>query len=222
MILPPKYTLITKEVRHARIRVSEDHGVRIILPKNFSTKDLENLLKKKQKWISKNLDFFKRKSKNIHLKENEILFLGQIFKQILTRTDISNVDFNNNIIYSPQNLKTTSKRLKWYKYEAKKTIKERADFYAILYNYTYNRIFIRNQRTKWGSCSAKKNLSFNWRLILCPLFVIDYLVCHELVHTLIMKHNKLFWLQLKSIYKDTEKAQKWLKEYSNTIFYLSK
>ncbi len=222
MILPSNYTLIRKDVRHARIRVNEEHEVRIIVPSNFTSKNVEELIKKKQKWIYKNLNYFRRKKNNIVLKKNEFLYLGEVFKLVFTQTKNANIDFINKIICLPLSLRARTKRIKWLKDEAKNKIKERVDFYGSKHKYRYNRIFIRNQRTKWGSCSSKRNLSFNWRIILCPLFVLDYLVCHELVHTSIMKHNKLFWAELKAIYPETERAQIWLNKYSNEIFRLTR
>lgn len=222
MILPSNYTLIRKDVRHARIRVNEDREIRIIIPNNFSVNDIEDLLRKKQKWISKSLDYFNRERNHINLKDNEILYLGESFKLDITKAKKTDVDFTNKIIYLPLNLKSRTRRLKWYKDVAKIKIKERVDFYGSIHKYRYNRIFIRNQRTKWGSCSSKRNLSFNWRLILCPLLVLDYLVCHELVHTSLMKHNKMFWVELRTIYPETERAQTWLNKYSNEIFRLTR
>lgn len=222
MILPSNYTLIRKAVKHARIRVNEDREIRIIVPRNFSRGDIEDLIMKKQKWISKNLDYFNKKRNSINIKENEILYLGESFKLVFIEARRMEIDVTNKLIYLPLNLKLKTRRIKWYKDEAKNKIKERVDFYGSIHKYRYNRIFIRNQRTKWGSCSSKRNLSFNWRLILCPLFVLDYLVCHELVHTSIMKHNKMFWVELKTIYPETERAQTWLNNYSNEIFRLTR
>ena len=66
------------------------------------------------------------------------------------------------------------------------------------------------QRTKWGNCSARRNLSFNWRLILAPDFVLRYLVTHEVVHLAIPDHSAKFWLTVQSLCPETEKAKQWL------------
>ncbi len=66
------------------------------------------------------------------------------------------------------------------------------------------------QRTKWGNCSARRNLSFNWRLILAPDFVLRYLVTHEAVHLAVPDHSAKFWLTVQSLCRETEKAKQWL------------
>jgi predicted metal-dependent hydrolase len=66
------------------------------------------------------------------------------------------------------------------------------------------------QRTKWGNCSARRNLSFNWRLILAPDFVLRYLVTHETVHLAIPNHSAKFWLAVQSLCRETERAKQWL------------
>jgi predicted metal-dependent hydrolase len=66
------------------------------------------------------------------------------------------------------------------------------------------------QRTKWGNCSALGNLSFNWRLIMAPDFVLRYLVTHETVHLAIPDHSQRFWLTVQSLCPETERARQWL------------
>jgi predicted metal-dependent hydrolase len=90
---------------------------------------------------------------------------------------------------------------------------ERLAHFAETYNFTYNRVFIRDQKTLWGSCSSRRNLSFNWRLIQTPLDIIDYIVVHELVHTRILRHSKAFWSRVESIYPQHRQARLWLKNF---------
>ena len=72
------------------------------------------------------------------------------------------------------------------------------------------RVYVMGQRTKWGNCSALRNLSFNWRLILAPEFVLRYLVTHEAVHLAVPDHSAKFWLTVQSLCPETEKAKRWL------------
>ena len=106
---------------------------------------------------------------------------------------------------------------KWYKRKARKLILERLKFYSDKHGFTYNKIFIRAQKTKWGNCSPRRNLSFNWRLIKSPLFVIDYIVLHELVHTEVLKHTNKYWMKLRLIYPEYKKAVNWLAKYGNEL-----
>ena len=75
------------------------------------------------------------------------------------------------------------------------------------------RVYVMGQRTKWGNCSSRKNLSFNWRLILAPDFVLRYLVTHEAVHLVIPDHSARFWLTVQSACPETERAKQWLSRH---------
>jgi hypothetical protein len=72
------------------------------------------------------------------------------------------------------------------------------------------KVLIMGQRTKWGNCSALQNLSFNWRLIMAPAFVLQYLVTHEAVHLAIPDHSQKFWLTVRSLCPESERARQWL------------
>ena len=81
----------------------------------------------------------------------------------------------------------------------------------------YGRITVRDQRTRWGSCSAKGNLNFNWRLILAPGEVLDYVVVHELAHRREMNHSKRFWSLVEMVLPDYERRRRWLKENGEAL-----
>src|SRR5664280_3305429 len=78
-------------------------------------------------------------------------------------------------------------------------------------------IYIRGQRTKWGNCSHLLNLSFNWRLIMAPNYVLRYLVTHEAVHMVVPDHSRKFWLTVQSICPETERAKQWLSSSGHRI-----
>lgn len=104
-----------------------------------------------------------------------------------------------------------------YRQAAKEYIPKRADYYAAILGVTYNTITIRDQKTRWGSCSGKGNLSFNWRLILAPPKVLDYVVVHELCHRKEMNHSPRFWALVESIMPDYQQYRKWLKENGDAL-----
>lgn len=79
------------------------------------------------------------------------------------------------------------------------------------------RVYVMDQRTKWGNCSSLKNLSFNWRLILAPEFVLRYLITHETVHLAIPDHSVKFWLAVQSLCPETERAKQWLSRHHAQI-----
>lgn len=106
----------------------------------------------------------------------------------------------------------TEKEIRKLKRDAKKIIPERVQHYAELSGITYNRIFIRLQKSRWGSCSAEGNLNFNALLALMPIEVLDSVVVHELCHRRHMNHSKAFYDEVLKIFPEYKKWDKWLKE----------
>lgn len=95
---------------------------------------------------------------------------------------------------------------------ALKLIPERVSYYAEIMGVTYGRITIREQKTRWGSCSGKGNLNFNWKLVLMPEGVLDYVVVHELAHRTEMNHSKAFWRIVEQILPDYRERRELLKQ----------
>lgn len=91
-------------------------------------------------------------------------------------------------------------------------------YYARIMNVSYGRISIREQKTRWGSCSSKGNLNFNWRLILAPEEVLDYVVVHELAHRREMNHSKAFYAVVESVLPDYRAARRWLREHGDSLW----
>ena len=100
---------------------------------------------------------------------------------------------------------------------AKEYFPERAAYFRQFTGGTYNRITIRDQKTRWGSCSARGTLSFNWRLMLAPPAILDYVVVHELCHLTHMDHSAAFWQAVEAVYPDYRSARKWLKEHGQEL-----
>lgn len=104
--------------------------------------------------------------------------------------------------------------------EALKVIPERVEYFAKVIGVTYGKITIRNQKTRWGSCSSKGNLNFNCLLMLAPPEVLDYVVVHELCHRKQMNHSKAFWLEVEKVLPDYKEVRKWLKEEGSQMITL--
>lgn len=218
MLLLEEYIITRRDVKHARLRVSEDGHVRVIIPLNFEEEDITALLIKKQRWIQKNKKFFESKSK-IELQRNQILLYGNRYNYFYNTLYKNRVEINDEYktIQASRDLLNIEIQEKWLKSVAKKYISKRIIELADNYNIQFNKFYIRSQRKKWGNCSAEKNISINWRIIKAPKFVIDYIIIHELVHTIIMKHTNKYWTLLRSYYPEYKNAVDWLDKYGNSL-----
>lgn len=101
--------------------------------------------------------------------------------------------------------------------QALQVIPGRVAYYAPKVGVRYGGITIRNQRTRWGSCSSKKNLNFNCLLMLVPAEVMDYVVVHELCHLKEMNHSPRFWAEVEKILPDYRSQKQWLKEHGGAL-----
>jgi len=99
----------------------------------------------------------------------------------------------------------------WYKGAARIIVSERVDYYARVHGFQYARLGITSARTRWGSCSATGSLNFSWRLIQAPIEIVDYVVVHELVHTVFHNHSRKFWKKVEETMPDYAERRKWLR-----------
>ncbi len=104
---------------------------------------------------------------------------------------------------------------------ARRIFTKKTAHYASVLRVTYGRISIREQKTRWGSCSSAGNLNYNWRLIFAPEEVVDYIVIHELAHRIEMNHSPAFYQVVASVMPDYKKQQTWLKEHGTSLYYCS-
>ena len=95
---------------------------------------------------------------------------------------------------------------------ARQRITRRVEYFAPLVGVTYNRIFIKEQKTRWGSCSSLGNLNFNWKLILLNEKLLDYVVVHELAHRKQMNHSPTFWAEVERVLPDYRERRRRLRE----------
>lgn len=219
MDLLMNYILEKRPIKHARIKVSSDQSVRVVVPAGFSKSEIETLIKQKQGWIEKHLKHFKAKPEKIGLHKNQILLLGNRYTYFYSPDLHYNVIINHEhkTIQAKKDLIDEEVQLKWYRQEARRVICNRVEELAKKHRFSFNKVFIRGQRTKWGNCSKEKNLSFNWRLIKTPQLVIDYIIIHELLHTETMNHSRNFWLKLKMLYPEYKQAIEWLERYGGGL-----
>lgn len=218
MLLPENYSVVRRDVKHARLRVHEDGSVQMFVPLSFSDEEIERLLEAKRQWIADKQRFFAQKEK-IKLRRNEILLFGNRYAYYYSAKYKNKIEINHETktIQANRDLLDSTIQEKWLKSVAKKHITKRVEALSEALLLPYHRLYIRSPKKKWGNCSKEKNISINWRVIKAPQFVIDFVIVHELCHTVIMKHSVRFQTLLRSHCPDCEAAQAWLDRYGNSL-----
>lgn len=105
----------------------------------------------------------------------------------------------------------------WYRFKASQVLRRMTAYYAARMNLRVNRITIKDQKTRWGSCSSKHNLNYNYRLVMAPEKVMEYVVIHELCHLIHMNHSREFWNEVERLQPEYRQYRKWLKDHQNDL-----
>jgi predicted metal-dependent hydrolase len=141
------------------------------------------------------------------------LFLGNPYKLEVLKGQKKALLFNEGFKLADHAQGNAEKAFKdWYRKQARKVITEHVNLFASQYDLHYEKIRISSARTRWGSCSPSGTLSFSWRLIITPIEVVDYVIIHELVHTVVHSHSKRFWKKVEKILPDYKDYNKWLRK----------
>lgn len=110
---------------------------------------------------------------------------------------------------------------RWYTQQAHVIFPIRVMYYERITGGRVNQIHIRDQKTRWGSCSSLRNLNFNWRLIMAPPEVLDYVVVHELCHLTHMNHSREFWEMVGSVMPDYRERKRWLRDNGQMLSHMT-
>lgn len=176
--------------------------------------DPENFIYSKRKWIKKKLEKIET-IKSKHLLFGEELILEEQFNLFNNFSVLLN---NGRLIISKSgNYNRGTKEIfeDWLFNQAGEYIPERVSSLAEKYNFRFNKIKIKRQKTRWGSCSGKKNLNFNYRLMCFNKKAIDYVIIHELCHLKEMNHSQKFWKLVEEIMPDYRIYRKLIRELNN-------
>jgi predicted metal-dependent hydrolase len=215
-----EYRLIaSRSARKLRVRVGLD-GIEVVRPVSRSDDDVASFLDQNEKWILDQLQRVERLRK-IRLPERqlgEILFRGDRTRvrieetQAKSRGNLVNLVGSEIVVRRGSGSRTPASHSleNWLRRQARAEIQKQLVSITARLRLRPRRIYVMAQRTKWGNCSAGGNLSFNWRLILAPDFVLRYLVTHEAVHLAVPDHSAKFWLTVQSLCPEMERAKQWL------------
>ncbi len=195
------------------ISINESAELIVRAPNRISDKKIQDFINEKENWITRNQAVVKARAKDTGKDKNMLLYLGTLFP-LKTDDDAKKISFNGKeFVADLQNKEKTKKSLKtWYKNKFKEVAVPRLFYFAEKHNLQVNQVRIKEQRTLWGSCSSRNNINLNFLLIMAPLKVIDYVIIHELVHTIHKNHSANFWNAVEAIMPNYKEAKYWLKE----------
>jgi predicted metal-dependent hydrolase len=210
----------SKAARKLRVRVGPT-GVEVLHPANRNEDEAARFLIANERWVLDQLDraeHLRSLRRPVYTVGDQILYRGEPTRvrveanQSLSQGNTVRLIEGAIIVFQGPNSQTPVARSfeLWLRRQARQSISEHLKIITARLGSRPSRIYIMNQRTKWGNCSSRRNLSFNWRLILAPDYVLQYLVTHEAVHLAVPDHSAKFWLTVQSLCRETERARQWL------------
>ena len=204
------------------ITVERDRQIVVHAPENLLEEKIKSIVLSKKDWIMSKLLHTQKYPIAPDIKEfvsgETLMYLGKNYKLSISDNDIDDVEFGQQFKISSNN-QTIANELfrKWYKAKAIEKIQPIAVEYSENLGVRFNECKISDMRYRWGSCTPKNNLNFNWRIIKAPLFVIRYIVVHELIHLIESNHTPKFWNILSIQVPDYQKAKDWLKRNGHLL-----
>jgi predicted metal-dependent hydrolase len=202
------------------LRVDPTGAVRVTLPARGSQAEAWNFVRRKIAWINERIEQHLAQPQRPAMwgHGTELLFRGDLVQLAISANPSSKtVEFADQRIDVPleADVRRTVERQLWNL--ARRELTARTAQLATQHGLTVRRITIRNQRSRWGSCSRRGTVSLNWRLIQAPAYVRDYIILHELMHLREHNHSRRFWKQVETVCPDYMVAEKWLKQHRQLL-----
>ncbi len=204
--------------RTISLYIEREGILKIIAPQDMEKSEIERVIKNKISWIVTNLtqwhELNKTKMKRDIISGEGFLYLGRSYKLKITEKIIEPIKIYQGKLYLNKNILDKAEDViqQFYKNKALLKISERVNIYKYSMGLSPKEIKIMNLQNRWASCTDDGKLIFNWKLIMAPLNIVDYIVVHELSHFIYKNHSPEFWKLIDKVMPDFEERKKWLKE----------
>lgn len=207
--------------KHLGIRVISNN-VELVLPTTYSINNGRKFLLSKEAWVRAKLKQqiyeIDKLQNEAHIDHDILPFFGKTFKllHIISDKKGSEVIVHDNDIIEIHSTNLTKHKvlITFLQDKLLSYVTPKIELLSAKHDFYWTAIKITEAKSKWGSCSSKAVITFNWRLVFAPYEMIDYVIAHELCHTIEMNHSKNFWRLVKRIYPDFKRAKLWFKNNS--------
>lgn len=200
-----------------RVRVDEERGVEVVLPRRAAEREAAAAIRELRPWIERRIAELQRTREVVAARGATIPYLGEVLHLVAEpgRTRVHRRDDTLLVPGGDGDRRPALER--WFRRQARAEIAPRLDAATAAAGRRYAGLTIRGQRTRWASCSATGAMSFNWRLLLAPAPVLDYVVWHEVCHLDVMDHSPRFWALLADRCPDYRDHAGWLRRHGATL-----
>ena len=205
--------IIRSKRKTLSLTINENAELVIRAPLKLPIKKIQDFINEKENWINRKKRLIENQIKDITNNKNKLLYLGSLFPIKIKQNTSKELIFTGDEFIA-NSIEPTSLSLSikaWYKNKFREIALPRVAYYVQQHNLAINQVRIKNQKTMWGSCSSKNNINLNYLLIMAPIEVIDYVIVHELAHTIHRNHSFDFWSSVESMMPDYKKHKQWLK-----------
>jgi hypothetical protein len=212
-----QYTVRRSErARRVRVTVDAARGVEVVLPRRAAEREAAAAVRELSPWIGRRLAELERARESVAARGDSVPYLGRLLA-VRTEPGRSRVHRRGDELLAPPGAQRGPALERWYRRAARDEIEPRLERACDQTGSTFTRLSIRGQRTRWASCSRGGAMSFNWRLLLAPEPVLDYVVWHEVCHLKVMDHSPRFWALLGRHCPDYREHVRWLRRYGQTL-----
>jgi predicted metal-dependent hydrolase len=205
-----------------RLRVGPEHPLEVIVPAGTSDARIDDVLAQRAAWIARKVHASRTVAERVPalgLARPGVVWIdAQPIPVVLTGMGRSQARLGGGVVRVDGVPERAAEALaRWYRREARHRLRATVDREATRLGLDYESVTVRDQRTRWGSCSPARNVGFNWRLVVAPDEVQRYVVVHELCHLRVRNHSKKFWRLLDEAMPDWREQAAWLREYGHEL-----
>jgi hypothetical protein len=215
---PFEYTVRRSDrARRVRVRVDpRDGGVEVVLPRRAAAREAAAAVVELRGWIGRRQAEVAVARARVAARDGTVPYLGT---DLLVRGEPgrTRVHRRGDVLLAPEGDAARAAIERWYRRQARTEIAPRMDAAATALGRSYTKLTIRDQRTRWGSCSSTGAMSFNWRLLMAPDAVLEYVVRHEACHLAVMDHSPRFWGLMGQLMPGYELPRRWLRDHGATL-----